>query len=254
MPTPHPVPIFKDNIVWVLELSDHQCVIIDPGESQPVLDFCAQRGWQPCAILITHHHPDHVGGVQELVAKYPMPVYGPSRGPAHCTDIVNDADCISIGKQATELTVLATPGHTLDHLCYWGHGSLFCGDTLFSGGCGRLFEGTAEQLFNSLQRLSTLPDDTLVFCAHEYTIANLNFASTVEPNNHALRKCLARCRALRDRHELTLPSTLAVEKRINPFLRCHEPSILQYLQHKVDPKITTPLQAFTALRKLKDEF
>ena len=167
------IPAFQDNYIWVLSEDSGRCLIVDPGEAAPVLAAIEQNRWQPEAILLTHHHHDHVGGVKKLREKFPaIAVYGPAetqdKGTTH---IVKDGESISV--LGREFSIFATPGHTLGHICFFSAPYLFCGDTMFSGGCGRLFEGTAEQMYQSFKKINALPDETLICCAHEYTLANM---------------------------------------------------------------------------------
>lgn len=235
--------------------SSRHVAAVDPGDAQPVLDYLAREGLELAAILCTHHHSDHVGGVAELTARFPVPVYGPAseRIPQR-THGLADGDWITVPGIALRFEVLGVPGHTLGHIAYYGHGLLFCGDTLFSAGCGRLFEGTAAQMHASLSRLRSLPGDTRVFCAHEYTASNLRFAATVEPGNteiehHARDVALRRARGLP-----TLPSTLDRELRINPFLRCGEPSIRESVTAHAGRPLVGESDIFAELRRWKDGF
>lgn len=229
-----------------------QVLIVDPGSAAPVLNCLQERTLNPRGILITHHHYDHVDGVNTLLQHYDMPVYGPAGSaikginhPLQAGDRVSPAESLI-------LEVLATPGHTRDHIAYYGNGMLFCGDTLFAGGCGRLFDGTAEQLNASLQQLAHLPEETQLYCAHEYTLANLRFASKVEPHNIALQQRLAATIELRQRHVPTLPSTLSLELATNPFLRCHIPAVRHAAESFSKRELPTPAAVFIALRYWKD--
>ncbi|HDR2407745.1 TPA: hydroxyacylglutathione hydrolase, partial [Enterobacter asburiae] len=177
------IPAFQDNYIWVLVDDDRRCVIVDPGESAPVLHAIKENGWKPEAVLLTHHHNDHTGGVPELRAHFPhLVVYGPAEAQDKgITHVVEEGENILI--REWEFSVFATPGHTLGHLCFYSKPYLFCGDTLFSGGCGRLFEGTPAQMYQSLQKINALPDETLVCCAHEYTLGNMKFAVSLLPED-----------------------------------------------------------------------
>ena len=177
------IPAFDDNYIWVLNDEAGRCLIVDPGDAEPVLNAITANNWQPEAIFLTHHHHDHVGGVKELVEKFPqIVVYGPQETQDKgTTQVVKDGETAFV--LGHEFSVIATPGHTLGHICYFSKPYLFCGDTLFSGGCGRLFEGTASQMYQSLNKLSALPDDTLVCCAHEYTLSNMKFALSILPHD-----------------------------------------------------------------------
>jgi hydroxyacylglutathione hydrolase len=253
---PHIVPLraFKDNYVWTLRNATHAAVV-DPGEARPVLDYLASENLRLAAILATHHHPDHVGGIAELVEKHRVPVFGPRNEPIPTlTQPVSEGDRVSIPELGVTFSVLDIPGHTRAHVAYYGAGALFCGDTLFACGCGRLFEGTAEQMYTSLSKLATLPDDTKVYCGHEYTLANIGFAKAVEPENRALSAREARDRKLRDAGKPTLPSTLADEKATNPFLRCREPAVVESANKYLGARIADPVRVFAAIRDWKNRF
>ena len=248
-----PIPAFNDNYIWVGSQHTHdQCFVVDPGDAAPVLHFLQQHNKQLDTILLTHHHADHTGGVAELCRLYPgTKVIGP-RAEQHritgITSFVSHDDTITLTKFGLSLKVLAVPGHTLGHIAFYSAPVLFCGDTLFSVGCGRLFEGTAEQMWYSLQLLMSLPDETLVYCTHEYTLANIAFALTAESNNTDLMNYNKYCLERRALQQPTLPSTLALEKKINPFLHCNNKA----LQEKWHTNNAQDL--FTALRSAKDQF
>lgn len=216
-----PIPAFSDNYIWLLADSG-KAWLVDPGEAAPAQSALQKHDLQLAGILVTHHHGDHVGGITELLQKFSVPVYGPSHSPANklITHTLEPNDVISIG--SCQFLILDTPGHTLDHIAYYSAKEkiLFCGDTLFSAGCGRVFEGTYEQMYASLQKLAALHDDTQVCCAHEYTLSNLRFAEATEPDNQDIKNHISHCEWLRKQGKPTLPSTLAFEKKINPFLRC----------------------------------
>ncbi len=213
------IPIFQDNYVWVI-IKDSAAMVVDPGDASEVQSFLDKKQLQLKAILLTHHHQDHSAGVLRLREKYSAPVFASIQSLlSSVTAFVSEPDIIKI-EPFPPFTVLNIPGHTLDHIAFYHAPYLFCGDTLFSAGCGRIMEGTAEQLFDSLQKLASLPDNTKIYCTHEYTLANLQFALTVEPNNAAMQQRLEDCRLLRTNHQPTLPSTMALERSTNPFLRC----------------------------------
>jgi hydroxyacylglutathione hydrolase len=250
------IPIFSDNYVWLLAESGRAWVV-DPGEATPVLDALRTRGLTLAGILVTHHHADHVGGVQDLRAATGATVYGPAHEP-----VPPPYQPFSGGETFTALDlawrVLAVPGHTAGHLAYYTQPPgqapiLFCGDTLFYAGCGRLFEGTPAQMLASLDALAQLPDATRVCCAHEYTLGNLRFAAAVEPGNNAIAQQLAWCQEQRAQGLPSLPSTLALERQINPFLRTREPSVITAARaHGADS--TDAAAVLAALRQWKNIF
>lgn len=246
------VPAFEDNLIWLLQDADGRTLVIDPGDATPV--SATLRGAPPRAILLTHHHNDHIGGVLDLLAHWPdTPVYAPvdARIP-QATHRVEDGDVLHFGHWRFQ--VLAVPGHTRSHVAYSGEGLLFCGDTLFSLGCGRLFEGTPAQMQASLLRLAALPDNTRVCCAHEYTLSNAAFALTVDPDNAHLQARAAEVRTLRANKQSTLPSTLGNERVCNPFLRCTAPAIRTAAESYAGHALNDATAVFTALRQWKNEF
>jgi len=256
------VPAFRDNYIWLLERDGH-AVVVDPGDAIPVLQLLAARQWRLDAILVTHHHADHVGGVGDLVRAHPARVYGPAQSPFADIDVrVREGDTVEV--LGTAFSVMEVPGHTLDHIAYLSAalGALFCGDTLFAGGCGRLFEGTAAQMAASLAKIAALPGSTRVYCAHEYTLSNLRFALAVEPDNADLRRRRDQCAALRERGDPTVPSTLDMELATNPFLRCSQPAVMAAAREQRaaagGPSAGTlagdPTAVFAALRAWKDRF
>jgi hydroxyacylglutathione hydrolase len=248
-----PIKAFNDNYVWTLRNKTHAAVV-DPGEAKPVLDYLGAEKLQLAAILATHHHADHVGGIAELLQRHRVPVYGPRGEPiATLTQPVGGGDTVSIPELGVSFDVLDIPGHTRAHIAYYGAGSLFCGDTLFACGCGRLFEGTAEQMYASLGKLASLPDDTKVYCGHEYTLANIGFARTVEPGNDALRRREERDRKLREAGRPTLPSTIGEEKATNPFLRAREPAVVDSVNKYLGLRVSDPVRVFAAIRDWKNK-
>jgi len=247
-----PVTAFKDNYVWTLRNATHAAVV-DPGEARPVLDCLAREKLELVAILATHHHPDHVGGIAQIRDQYRVPVYGPKNEPiATLTHPVSEGDTVTIPALGVSFSVLDIPGHTRAHIAYYGAGALFCGDTLFACGCGRLFEGTAEQMYASLQKLRALPDETKVYCGHEYTLANIGFARGVEPQNAALAARESRDRALRQAGKPTVPSTMREERATNPFLRCTEPAVVESVNKYLGTRVSDPVQVFAAIREWKN--
>jgi len=250
----HQLKAFDDNYIWLIGCNNAKAVaIVDPGDADPVIEYLEQQGLQPCAILITHHHGDHTGGVRELVARYTLPVYGPAseRIPA-LSHPLREGDKVELEACGLTLQVIDTPGHTRGHICYYGHGALFSGDTLFTAGCGRLFEGSAEQMYQSLEKLRALPDDTLLYCAHEYTQASLEFAVIAEPQNAATLARAEEVRQQRLHGHPTVPATLALEKATNPFLRSHIPMLVAAAEANAGRALGTPSEVFGAVRHWKD--
>ncbi len=252
----HPIPAFEDNYIWLL-IDGNNAAVIDPGQADPVIDYLENHQLKLKAILLTHHHYDHIDGAQTLRERYACPVYGPKMLEID-TITQNEGDSIKLDEHGLgQWLVIATPGHTLDHLAYFSPSSpplLFCGDTLFGAGCGKLFEGTAAQMQSSLEKIRALPDDTLIYCGHEYTEDNLRFAALAEPNNTAIQQRIATSRAQRTRGEPTLPSTLALEKNTNPFLRWDQPELQRNTAHRTQSSLDVPAEMFAAVRAWKDEF
>ncbi|WP_395707357.1 hydroxyacylglutathione hydrolase [Casimicrobium huifangae] len=258
-----PIPAFADNYIWALVHRGH-CVVVDPGDAAPVEAFLAERQLTLDAILITHHHADHVGGVASLASSRPdLPVYGPAaEAIAGVTHPLIDGDTVNLPMMPNIFwQVMSIPGHTRGHIAYFGDDMLFCGDTLFAAGCGRLFEGTPAQMHASLTRLASLPASTRVFCTHEYTLANLRFALAVEPDNDAL---IARSFTEQDRRargEPTLPSTVVLERETNPFLRVTTPQVIASAVARARdlpdaPALiaSDPEAVFAVLRQWKNDF
>ncbi|HPP47213.1 MAG TPA: hydroxyacylglutathione hydrolase [Accumulibacter sp.] len=245
------IPAFKDNYIWLLRQGT-QTAVVDPGDARPVLTRLDREGWSLSAILITHHHADHQGGVAALLTHYPVPVYGPANESIHGLDRpLRGGETVVLDSLDLSLQVIAVPGHTLGHLAYYGAGTLFCGDTLFGGGCGRLFEGSPEQMADSLARLASLPDDTEVYCAHEYTEANLRFALAVEAGNRQLQRRVDEVAVTRAKGLSTIPSTIALEKATNPFLRCAFPEVIASARQR-QPEAADEVAVFAALREWKN--
>ncbi|QIQ21806.1 hydroxyacylglutathione hydrolase [Zophobihabitans entericus] len=244
------IPALETNYIWLLTNDKQQTVIVDPSTAKPVIDYLSRHSLKPVAILLTHHHDDHTAGVAELVKAYPeILVFGSAtiqqklQLPVHT---VHESDKVQL--ENFDFQVIETPGHTLDHVVYYQAPYLFCGDTLFAGGCGRIFEGTHEQMFNSLKKLYQLPNQTLICCAHEYTLDNFKFALSVLPDDIDLLAQFEKIKELRKDNKITLPTTLELEKRTNLFLRWDDERIQQKLQ------ITDSEQVFSKLRTMKDRF
>lgn len=253
------LPAFSDNYIWLLRDEQHRrCAVVDPGDAAPVERWLdANPAWTLSDILVTHHHHDHTGGVAALKARTGARVYGPATEtiPALDTALEDESRLDVLG---LELRVLLVPGHTAGHIAYVHDAPdqplVFSGDTLFAGGCGRLFEGTPEQMHRSLAPLAALTDETLVYCAHEYTLSNLRFAREVEPTNDALATRFAEVTALRNRNAITLPSNLAMERATNPFLRAGETLIKEKMQERAGAVLDSETAVFAAIRAWKDHF
>lgn len=252
-----PLPIFSDNYVWCLRSENNapEAWVIDPGDAAPVRRALADRHCRLGGILVTHWHPDHIGGIADLLAEGPVPVIGPLAEAARIPQLTRR---VSGGEQLDlpmgRAEVIAVPGHTLGHIAFAISDWLFCGDTLFSAGCGRLFEGTPAQMWDSLSRLNSYPAATRIACTHEYTLSNLRFARAVEPDNPAIVAYQAAAEALRSQDLPTLPSTLARERLINPFLRCERADVRSAAAQKTGEAINTSVACFAALRSWKDNF
>lgn len=248
-----PIPAFRDNYIWAICRGD-QVAVVDPGDDEPVRRFLV--GKRLAAILITHHHQDHVGGVAALLRAFPAPgvtVYGPgAESITGVSEPLAGGERITVPGVEAVFDVLAVPGHTRGHIAYVGDGALFCGDTLFGAGCGRLFEGTPAQMHRSLAQFERLPGDTLVYCAHEYTAQNLRFAVRVEPDNADIAARLAQCAAAREQGMPTVPSTLDEERRTNPFLRSTAPVVVQAARARGAG--ASPVEVFAEIRAWRDEF
>jgi hydroxyacylglutathione hydrolase len=252
------VNAFADNYIWLIHTpADPQAVVVvDPGQAAPVHQALKANGWHIAAILVTHHHADHIGGVAELQQTSSAPVYGPAQeaGQLSMSRRLKQGDVLSLESEQLEFQVHDIPGHTAGHIAFSGHSAVFCGDTLFSGGCGRLFEGTPQQMVSSLAKLSALPADTEVYCAHEYTMSNLRFAAAVEPQNTAVADYARECEELRTKHRPTLPSTIGRELHVNPFLRCHVETVKRAAESQAGRTLQNSTEIFAAIRQWKDGF
>ena len=251
------LPAFNDNYIWLLQdASSKRCAVVDPGDAAPVMAWLqAHPDWTLSDILITHHHFDHVGGVEQLKTATDARVAGPAAEKIPARDIdLNDNDKIEV--LGLHFEVMSVPGHTLGHIAYYHaeQNLLFCGDTLFAGGCGRLFEGSPQQMHQSLSRLAALPASTLVYCTHEYTLSNLRFAAAVEPDNPDINQRLAQVSQWREAGHISLPSSIGLERATNPFLRSAQPSVVARITERDGPENRTPAQVFAALRAWKDHF
>lgn len=258
MLTVYSIPALESNYFWLLQPVPEKpdVYILDPGDAQPVLRFLQQHQLTLAGIIITHHHWDHTDGINDLLAHTQVPVYGPNsdRIP-QITHRLKEGDTLTL--PALQLDVLGVPGHTLDHLAYFYKDTqppkLFCGDTLFAGGCGRMFEGQPEQMLASLNKLAALPETTEVYCSHEYTLPNLKFALQVEPDNAELQARLQKTQQLREQYLMTLPSTIALERRTNPFLRCHLPAIKAAAEGYARAPLPSDAAVFATIRRWKDQ-
>ncbi len=268
------IPVFQDNYIWLLtseKSTDNNngqpVIIIDPGDAQPVLEYLHTHHLIPAAIFITHQCYDHVGGIKAILNQYAIPVYGPATEIVPCmTHPVRQDDLITINSTGANngghcFQVLDVPGHTAGHVAYFQKGTpgrLFCGDTLFAAGCGRLHTGLYHEMFHSLQKIAALPDETLIYCAHEYTVANLKFACQLEPDNTDLQARMAKTQQMRKLGHITIPSQLSEEKKTNPFLRCHTPAIIaaakRYAEAAGLPQPSDATSVFRTIRDWKDRF
>ena len=249
-----PIRAFQDNYIWCLRRGS-AAVVVDPGDANPVLDYLSNEDLKLAAILTTHHHGDHVGGNTTLLSKYNVPVFGPAleKIPG-ITRPLREGDNIEVPGVGLHLRVFDVPGHTAGHIAYYGDGVLFCGDTLFSCGCGRLFEGTAAQMHSSLSKLAALPGDTLVYCGHEYTLSNLRFARAADPGNPAIDERETTARAALAGGNPSLPSTIESELAANPFLRGGSPAVTASANRYAGRALTSQVEVFAMLRKWKDGF
>lgn len=255
-----PIPALDSNYFWVIrpDSDTRTAYVVDPGDATPVINYLVRNQLSLAAILITHRHRDHTQGIAGLLECWPVPVYGPdSELIPLVTHQLGDGDLLQLS--GIEFSIIGVPGHTWEHIAYFVPSPdselsplLFCGDALFAGGCGRRFDGTAEIMWDSLQKFSALPDDTQIYCAHEYTQANLEFAVAVEPDNRALLTRFTQVNLMRARGEITLPSSILIEKRTNPFLRCQQPGVKIFVESRLQQRLATPAEVFGGLRLIKD--
>ncbi len=250
-----PIKALSDSYIWTIINNNRDAVFIDPGESAPVIKAIESLELNPIAILLTHHHDDHTGGVEFLKNKYHIPVFGPKNENIPCIDSpMKEHDCIEFAQLAASFTVIDVPGHTIGHIAFLYENNLFCGDTLFTGGCGRIFEGSPGQMFASIHKLSCLPLDTKIYCAHEYTLANLMFAKKIEPENLKIADRIHQTIIAINNGEACVPSTLAIELETNPFLRCKIIEVNKTAAHYSGKSLNSEVDVFTVLREWKNNF
>lgn len=252
-----PVRAFSDNYIWVIHgtVARNRVAVVDPGDAAPVIAHLEANGLELAAVLVTHHHRDHCGGVTALKARYDVPVIGPASEEIPLrTRAAQGGDRVELPDLGLTFDVIDIPGHTRGHIAFHGHGVLFCGDTLFSAGCGRLFEGTPAQMSHSLAALRALPPETRVYCGHEYTANNLRFALAVEPGNERTRRYTQAAAGHLAQGRPTLPSTLSLEIEVNPFLRCDQPAVRQAASEHAGHPVCDPIEVFATIRRWKDEF
>ena len=256
-----PINAFSDNYIWAITQQDNENVaLVDPGDADVCIDFIEKNKLKLCAILVTHHHNDHVGGIAKLMnycqqKQLSITVYGPANESIpHCDVKLGEGNVVSLAEFNINFKVIDLPGHTKGHIAYYGENSLFCGDTLFSGGCGRIFEGTPEQMYNSLNKLAQLPDNTQVYCAHEYTQANLKFAMAVDSQNNELQQYKSEVANKRQNGLSTIPTSIEQEKLINPFLRSNTEAVQASAKQFSQSNNLTNLETFAAIRRWKDQF
>ncbi len=250
----YPVKAFQDNYIWTIHNKTH-AVIVDPGDSEPVIDFLTSNKLTLAAILVTHHHADHVGGIKNIVRHYDVPVYGPKTETIPpVTQKLVEGDSVQIDSLDLTFKVLDIPGHTAGHIAYFNNQRLFCGDTLFSCGCGRIFEGSPSQMLHSIEKLTNLADSTEVYCTHEYTLSNIRFALTVEPENKNLVDYEKIVKTKLANEQASLPTSIGLEKSINPFLRYNEPSVIEAARTRSKTPVSNDVEVFATIRAWKDNF
>jgi len=255
------IPAFNDNYIWMLEspINTNLVAVVDPGDAQAVIDTLEKSDKTLQAILVTHHHNDHTGGVNELHEKYNIPVYGPENCNFNgITHPLKDLATLNLFNE--ELQIKAVPGHTLDHISYFLAGNeqtspqVFCGDTLFLAGCGRVFEGSMQQMLTAMHYFKTLPSSTQIYCTHEYSLSNLAFAAAIEPTNIDIQQQINKCKTLRNNQQITLPTTIDIELRTNPFLRCDQQNVIDSATKFAKKQISSELDVFSCIRKWKNNF
>ena len=251
-----PLPALKDNYIWLLKKKASQHVaIVDPSVAAPVLDFITSENLIPIAIMITHHHWDHVGGIDAITDQFNIPVYTPkTETVVGSTHPIGEGDRVLLSELDIEINILDVPGHTSGAVAYYTDKLVFSGDTLFTAGCGRMFEGTPPQMHNSLSKFKSLPEETLLYCGHEYTLSNLKFAAAVEPDNKLVQERLKKVEIARNLDQPTVPATLAEEKATNPFLRCEETTVINAASQYAGKSLNTTAEVFAAIRQWKDSF
>lgn len=258
-----PIKSLSDSYIWAITNEKNDAVLVDPGEAKPVLNFIKSENINPVAILITHHHYDHIDGVKDIKKEHKIPVFGPKNEDIECVDTkLKENDSIELPEFEASFTVIDAPGHTKGHIAYHYENKLFCGDTLFSGGCGRIFDGSYEQMHHSLNKIKRLSPETLIYCAHEYTLANLKFAQVVEPENENITELIEKVNTLSKSGSPSIPSKLEIELLVNPFLRCDNKAVINAANsrdgssmNKSDTNhINSELDTFIKLRQWKDNF
>lgn len=248
-----PVPAFNDNYIWLItKPGTKDAWVVDPGDAEPVKTVLRDLDLNLAGILVTHHHYDHTDGISELKQRWSVSAWGAKN--EHTDQKCEEGDTVNVC--GYDFSVIDVPGHTLDHVAFYNEelNLLFCGDTLFLGGCGRIFEGTPEQMYTSLQKLSSLPENTQVYCTHEYSQANLKFAQAVEPDNPYVLQAISRTDKLRNQNKPTLPTTIADEKCHNPFFRSHQPAVIATAIEQKGTLVVAPAEVFAAVRQWKDNF